>query len=95
MLSYTGTVINVQSFASKPDPKTGEIIPEKHLVQFLGKKPGPDGVLLADLEDLKVEDPKPFLAAKGKQVRVMVRHWTYEGRSGLSIPKSSPVEVLA
>ena len=95
MLTYTGTVINVQTFASKPDPKTGEILPEKHIVQFMGKKPAADGVLLADLEDLKVEDPKPFIAAKGKQVRVMVRHWMFDGRSGLTIPKGSPVEVLA
>ncbi len=95
MLTYTGTVINVQSFPAKPDPKTGEILPEKHVVQFLGKKPAPDGCLLADLEDLKVEDPKPFLSAKNKQVRVMVRHWSIDGRSGLSIPKGSPFEVLA
>ncbi len=94
MLTYTGTVINVQSFAAKTDAKTGELIPEKHVVQFLGKKPAADGVLLADLEDLKVEDPRPFQAAKGKQVRVAVRHWVYEGRSGLTIPKGSPVEVL-
>ena len=39
--------------------------------------------------------PKPFIAAKGKQVRVMVRHWMFDGRSGLTIPKGSPVEVLA
>ncbi len=94
MLTYTGTVINVQTFAAKPDPKTGEIIPEKHLVQLMGKKPAADGVLLADLENLKVEDTKPFLAAKGKAVRVMVRHWMFEGRSGLAMPKGSPVEVL-
>ena len=54
MLTFTGTVVSVTTFPARTDKETGESIDARHVVQILGKKPGPDGQLMSELEDIKV-----------------------------------------
>lgn len=94
MLTFTGTVVSVTTFPARIDKETGEQIDARHVVQLLGKKPGPDGQLMSELEDIKVEDATKFVPLKGKLIRLFVRPWFYNGKGGISAAKGfDPQEV--
>lgn len=94
MLTFTGTVVTVTNFPARLDKETGETIEARTVVQLLGKRPAPDGQWMSELEDIKVEESAKFLPLRGKLIRMVVKPWSMNGRTGLSAAKGVDIQEV-
>lgn len=72
MLTLNGQVINVFDSPAYKDKSTGEISPAKHRVQIMAENMMQNGQQRMELVNLTVDDPLPYRALQGSQVRVPV-----------------------
>ena len=75
MLTLTGTVRAVVTLGGGVNRKTGEVIPQRPVVQVEGL----DNRGLVQLYTLTVPDPAKYAGKVGEQISLPVRAWTPSG----------------
>jgi hypothetical protein len=80
MLTLTGTIRAAVTVGGGVNRKTGEVIPQRHVLQVEGL----DTRGLVQLYTLTVPDLAPFQGREGQSISVPVRAWSPAGVVNLS-----------
>ncbi|MCT5499351.1 hypothetical protein LZL65_30205 [Pseudomonas aeruginosa] len=80
MLTLTGTIRATATIGGGTNRKTGEVIPERHVLQVEGL----DSRGLVQLYTLTVPDLAPYIGKVGERISVPVRAWATGAAVNLS-----------
>ncbi len=95
MFYIKGQLINIFTQPEQTNRRTGELMPEAHYVQILGKIPRQSGNSEYQTVRLKVEHLTEYKPLLGKEITVPVQFMARENRTFPYIPKGSKPELVS